>query len=934
MAADADAAPAVVYASPDGSGTACSPASPCSLTAAAARVRAVNSSAGVTVQLSDGTYRLAAPLQLRAEDGGRDGGTVRWTAAPGARPVLTGALPVTGWRVHDAAQGVYVADTPQGLDSRQLVVEGVLAPRAAIRLAASDIAVTAQGIQLRNQNLAYLASLPQQNRIELESLGDFTDRYMPVSSISTSMITLAQPAWDNNTWGYDTTQYSFLAAPTFFLANSLRFLTTPGQWFVDPGAGKLYYKPGPGVDPNTLDVELPRLQTLMSVGGTYDSPVTNLRVEGLTFTGTSWLGPSSPDGYAVQQNGAFLKGVYSYRPADAFTSCRRGCTAFERARTQWWQEPAAVQVSAAGGISFAGNTFTGLGSTGLGIGQDANAHSSGVGLGASSVAVTGNVFTELAGHGVAVGGVRPDAHHPSDPRMTNRDIRIEDNTVNHVAVDYKDNSGILSTYVDGLRIVRNEVANVPYDAIDTGYGWGMNDPGGSNEYNNRGYYTYNTRYSTPTTLRDNLVANNLVHHTKAKFADGGSVYNLSASPGTVIEKNYLYSVSGVGLYLDEGTRYTTYRNNVLQGASPWVFTNSYGTAHNTNDNTISGNWFNAGGASTPDAGLHNNRITDNVQVSGTAWPSGARDVICQAGVTPSLRTQLNANVITADGACGDPGAPVAAPLTATASSAAGSFLAQSGSRFALSADGADVWGAGGQRDDQFGAIYRRAGVSAGTVVSARVDSVNDANPYAKTGVMIRNDMTRPGSSPGYAIVAVTPRNGVLFEWDADGDGYLDGDARAAVDTYRAVWVRLARGTGGASSQFAASYSFDGVTWVPVGSAVMLPGAASTQDGGIFSSSHDRSQRAVNIVSDVRVGGPVVTPTPTTSSPVPTTFSPVPTTSSPRPTTSKPKPTGKVRCRTNSRGKKTCRTVPPKTRKAASPASAVSIPLSLLPTGRI
>jgi ricin-type beta-trefoil lectin protein len=838
-----------IYAAPTGSGTACSAPAPCSIAQAQAHVRSAPAG-DVTVQLADGTYRISSPLQFRAEDSGRGGGTVLWTAAPGAHPVITGALDVSGWSVHDAAANIYVTSVPVGLETRQLYVNGVVAPRAAIRLNSSDITLTATGMTVNNSALNYLSSLPQQNRIEFESIAAFTNRYSRVASISGNTITMAQPGWNNNTWGYDTVQSSLIGSPTYFLGNSLRFLTSVGQWYIDPSAGRLYYKPAPGVDPNQLDFELPRLQSLVSIGGTYSNPVSNIAFRGIRFSGTSWLGPSSVEGYANQQNGTFLKGTYSYRPGDAFTSCARGCTMFERARNTWLQEPAAVQVSAAHHISFTDSTFTNLGQTALGIGQDANAMVTGVGLGASDIDVIGNRFTEVGGHAIAVGGVQPDAHHPSDQRMINRNVRIEDNTVNRVSVDYKDNSGILSTYVTNARIVRNEVTNVPYDAIDTGYGWGSHDPGGSNEYTNRGYYNYSPRYTTPTTLRDNYVANNLVHHTKARFHDGGSVYNLSASPGTVVEENYLYNVSGVGLYLDEGTRYTTYRNNVLQGTSPWVFTNSYGTAHNTNDNVITGNWYNSGDAQIPDAALHNNQVTGNIQVSGTAWPSGAQAAICEAGVAPARRTELNGNLFAANGACGQTGSPVAAPYRTTATSAASSFFAQSGSRFALSAAGTDVWRGGGQVDDQFGAIYQDNAVASGTSVSAKVDSLNDSHAYAKTGVMIRNDITQPGSSSGYAVVAVTRTNGVLFEWDSNGDGYLDSESRAGVDTYRPVWVKLTR----SGNQATAHYSYDGANYVQLGSSVALTGATATQDGGIFTTSHDRTQRAINVVSDVRVAG--------------------------------------------------------------------------------
>ncbi|MCX4580570.1 right-handed parallel beta-helix repeat-containing protein [Streptomyces sp. NBC_01571] len=790
----------------------------------------------MSVQLADGTYRLSEPLRFGP---GNDGGdhTVHWNAAPDAHPVITGASKVTGWSKSEAGSGIWEANTPSGLDTRQLYVNGVIAPRAAIRLANADVSPTATGLTIKNPALSYLATLPDQGRIEFESLGDFTNRYSPVQSISATEITMAQPAWDNNTWGWDTVQNSFLAGPSWYLDNSLSFLTQVGQWYIDPGARKLYYKPADGVDPNQLDIELPRLETLISIGGTYGKPVTGLAFKGIQFSGTSWLGPST-DGYADQQNGLFIKGAYDYRPADAFTSCSRGCEMFERARTSWYQEPAAVQVSAASRISFTGNTFTNLGQSALGVGNDANATTTGVGLGASDIDVVGNRFMENSGHGVAVGGVLPDAHHPSNPRMTNRNILIANNTINRVAVDYKDNSGILSTYVTNARILHNEVSNVPYDGIDTGYGWGINDAGGSNDYVDRGYYKWNTLYTTPTTLRDNRVEGNLVHNTKARFADGGSVYNLSASPGTVVAKNYLFNISGVGLYLDEGSRSMSYENNVVQGGS-FLFTNAYSLRNNTSDNVIQNNWYNSGGASTPNAEAHNNKLINNVKVTGVNWPAGAQDVICQAGVAPQYRTSLNANQFGFSGCAVD--APVAAGHAAAGGSAVSSYFGQSGDGFGIAAAGTDVWGAGGQHDDQFGSIYRAGSFNADSSVSTRVVSVNDANAWAKSGVMVRNDMAKAGESAGYAVVAVTARNGAVFEWDTNGDGYLDTDARVSVDNYRPIWVKLTR----SGSSFSASYSYDGANYAPIGQPVTLTSAAVKQDAGIFSTSHDAAQSAIN-----------------------------------------------------------------------------------------
>ncbi|MFC4630991.1 right-handed parallel beta-helix repeat-containing protein [Promicromonospora alba] len=643
----------VYYASPDGRDHGqCQEQHPCSLEHVQGVVRhaAAKGKGDVTVVLADGTYRIDRPLEFRAQDGGRNGYTVRWTAAEGAHPEISGSTQLSGWQTYDDAANIYVADTPSGFETRQLYVDGVAAPRAATSLALTDLTLTPTGMTINNPDLAYLADLPDQDRIEFESLGDFTDRYSPVQSIEGSTITMAQPAWDNNTWGWDTVQYSLLAESKWFLANSLSFLDQAGEWYIDPDAGKLYYKPADGVNPQDLDIELPRVETLISVGGTYDVPVSNLEFSGLTFTGTSWLGPSSNEGYVSQQNGGYLKGEYDYRPADSFTSCSRGCEAYERTRNTWFQEPSAVQVSAADHITFERNTFRNLGSSGLGIGNDDNATLTGIGLGASNIDVNGNVFTHVGGHALFVGGLRADAHHPSDPRMTNQDIRIANNTISHVAVEYQDNSGILSTYVTRAQIVHNEVANLPY-AIDTGFGWGINDAGGSQEYVRRGYYKHNPLYQTPTTLKDNLIAGNLVRDIKPDFADSGNIYNLSASPGTVIEDNYMYNVSGVGIYLDEGSRYILSRHNVLSGSNPWVFTNAYSAGNGTNDNTLQENWYNSGGAQIPNAEERNNRLIDNVRVSGNNWPSAAWEVICAAGVAPEYRTELNANLGGVDPRC-------------------------------------------------------------------------------------------------------------------------------------------------------------------------------------------------------------------------------------------------------------------------------------------
>jgi len=169
----------------------------------------------------------------------------------------------------------------------------------------------------------------------------------------------------------------------------------------------------------------------------------------------------------------------------------------------------------------------------------------------------------------------------------------------------------------------------------------MNDPGGSQDYVNRGTYNYQQIYTTPTTLSDTVVTDNLVHGTKKVFHDGGSIYNLSANPDAVIDDNYIYdNHNTVGLYLDEGSRYITLTNNVVQDAGVWAFTNANST-NNTDDNTFSDNWYNTGATQISTGAPHDNVSTGNVQVASGNWPLAAQQVMYNAGIEPSLRTSAD-----------------------------------------------------------------------------------------------------------------------------------------------------------------------------------------------------------------------------------------------------------------------------------------------------
>jgi alpha-N-acetylglucosaminidase len=147
---------------------------------------------------------------------------------------------------------------------------------------------------------------------------------------------------------------------------------------------------------------------------------------------------------------------------------------------------------------------------------------------------------------------------------------------------------------------------------------------------------------------------------------------------------------------------------------------------------------------------------------------------------------------------------------------------QFGDELAIEGAGADLWGG----TNEFGAVYRAGAYRDGTTAAVRVLSQEATGGWARAGLIVRDDLATPGGG-GYVNLAVTPSNGCVLTWDADGDGRFDSIAMAGSAT-ASVHLRLRR-DGGA---YTGEYSMDGTTWVTVGTATP-GGAGAAQDVGVF-----------------------------------------------------------------------------------------------------
>ncbi|MFZ3598363.1 alpha-N-acetylglucosaminidase TIM-barrel domain-containing protein [Streptomyces sp. BH104] len=151
---------------------------------------------------------------------------------------------------------------------------------------------------------------------------------------------------------------------------------------------------------------------------------------------------------------------------------------------------------------------------------------------------------------------------------------------------------------------------------------------------------------------------------------------------------------------------------------------------------------------------------------------------------------------------------------------------QSGEAFAIEGGGADLWGG----TDEFGAVHRAGALTDGAAVSVRVRSQDRTGGWARAGLIVRNDLTAKGSS-GYVNLAITPSNGCVLSWDADGNGRLDSVTTTGGSVTAPVHLRLTR----QGVTYKGEFSPDGTTWTTVGTASPAGSAADGQDAGVFMS---------------------------------------------------------------------------------------------------
>ncbi len=585
----------------------------------------------IDVTLNDGTYDLTKPLTFGAQDSGMNGFQVIYSAAPGAHPILSGAVAVTGWHQVDAATNIWAAPIAPGFDTGQLYVNGVNVPRSK-GLPSAYYLQTSTGFISSSPVLSNWHDITNVAAVFTGGNGAWTQPTCNVAAVSGDVITMSEPCWNNLHLPGDGSQevswvygpqggfggLSGAAQPSFF-ENAYELLT-PGHWAIDQTSHQIFYDPPAGQDVTNATVLAPVLQTLVDVQGTLADPVHDLTFEGLQFSYGTWTQPDTLQGFAEMQADWTLTGPNA---ANAQGTCYYSIASGTCPYASWTRTPANVVLSATHDVTMEGDTFTHLGGAGLDVEY-----------GSQNDLIEGNEFSDISASGIQFGSTNdpnPAAVHAGADEINSGDT-ITDNYIHNVANQYLGGIGIWVGYVEGADISHNQIDDVPYSAISIGWaGWHSNIIAPN---------------ADPNVNANNLISDNLMFDYMQTLGDGGAIYtNGSQATGwgneLVISGNVAYSGTNTdfSLYTDTGSKYIELTHNVVYDQPVDSFAS--GGCHTVGHIRLIDNYFSPFGPLYPCDAVTDVEVTNDQLVCTDLSPNQApSSILASAGLEPTQRALL------------------------------------------------------------------------------------------------------------------------------------------------------------------------------------------------------------------------------------------------------------------------------------------------------
>ncbi|MBM3500453.1 MAG: hypothetical protein FJX74_17485 [Armatimonadetes bacterium] len=466
------------------------------------KMRAGGALARVVVQ--GGVYRMDEPLVLEPQDS-----FVTYEAAEGARPVFSGGIVLTDWTKGEGNE--WTARRPEGLGFRQLFVNGERRTRARTPNAPPIMAHTTRlGEAATTEGFFLVAGKAPP---VIRATGEERSRESSAFVYEPGSI----QEWDDlrevEVVVYHSWETSRLRILEVEALNEIVSFTGKAAWpFLNWGADQRYYVENA---PDALDAPGEwRLDTRAQV-------VRYLALPGEDMTQAEVIVPRLTRLVELRGDGEI--GL----PVEAVTL--RGLAFHHQDWTlepeghsdaqAVWSIPAAVMADGALNCTIENCEIAHVGEYGVWFRRGCK----------------GNRFVHNRVRDLGVGGVRiGETVRAADDALESSGNLIDNNHVYDGGHVYAGGVGIWVAQSSHNTVSHNEIHDFNYSGMSIGWNWG----------------------DEPNRCRDNVIEHNHVHHVmRGQLNDGGAIYTLGTSPGSVIRNNVFhdvwpYSAIGWGIYLD------------------------------------------------------------------------------------------------------------------------------------------------------------------------------------------------------------------------------------------------------------------------------------------------------------------------------------------------------------------------------------------------
>jgi hypothetical protein len=546
----------------------------------------------VEVVFDDGLYAINQTMVFSVNDSGSPQYPVTYRARnPLMASISGGQVLNLNWQAYAAMPGVYVADLgATGLTRNQLnslhtlIVNGVRAVRARSPNTGFYSIVSADPDTTQTHNKQNSFTFGSSNgvpdiqstwknltNVEVVSYATWTESRMPIASVDDADNQVHIQGSLLYFWANDyLADYGAYLEPSppydetgatdgtirYYIENVFEGLDAPGEWYVDPVAGKLYYYPLAGQAITNVTFVVPMVNQLIQINN-----ASNLRFDGLTFCDTDWILP--PGGQPGVQEAIFV----------ATTN--------------------AILISGATNVVFANCRVMRTG----------GAYGIQIQYGATCDSVVNTEFVANAGGGVMIGGT-PGLADPTSENSHHSyvsDNRAALNYIHDNNAVWREAVGILALRNGYNRIAGNTISNTTYDGIAAGWfdtdpqaeghnqiAWNTITDFGTLLYDLAGIYLVGSQPGT--TVMGNQISgclwtSNHIHRAGVNYPPDGTsqwtnpggpmagIYTDDTSKEELIDGNIVYNVNQ-GLFVHE-VHDNIYLNNILADTQPQTWATVY-----------------------------------------------------------------------------------------------------------------------------------------------------------------------------------------------------------------------------------------------------------------------------------------------------------------------------------------------------------------------